>query len=83
MKLSKENADLKKKLNVSLKTNQKAEEKITKQLKRIDKTKQKEKIKASENFLNKQVSDAKKILKLVKRDSELNAKAIAKTDESI
>ena len=34
-------------------------------------------------MLNKQVSDAKKILELIKKDSELNAKTMAKTDESI
>ena len=83
LKLSKENGDLKKKLNISLKANKKAEKNISKQLKKIDKIKQKEEIKASKNLLNKQVSDAKKILKLIKKDSELNAKAMAETDESI
>ena len=80
--MSTENADLKKILNISLKANKKAEKNITKQLKRIDQIKQTEEIKASKNLLNKQVSDAKKILELIKKDSELNAKAMAKTDES-
>ena len=40
-------------------------------------------MKASENLLNKQVSDAKKFLKLVKKESKLNAKNRAKTDELI
>ena len=66
-----------------LKANKKAEKNITKQLKRIDQIKQTEEIKASKNSLNKQVSDAKKILELIKKDSELNAKAMAKTDESV
>ena len=34
-------------------------------------------------MLKKQVSDAKKILELIKKDSELNAKSIAKTDELV
>ena len=34
-------------------------------------------------MLNKQVSDAKKILELTKKDSELNAKARAKTDKFV
>ena len=34
-------------------------------------------------MLNKQVSNAKKILELIKKDSKLNAKARAKTDKSI
>ena len=34
-------------------------------------------------MLNKQVSDAKKILELTKKDSELNAKSIAKTDKLV
>ena len=34
-------------------------------------------------MLNKQVSDAKKILELTKKDSELNVKSIAKTNESV
>ena len=37
--------------------------------------------KASENLLDKQASDSKKILELGKKYSELNAKSIAKTDE--
>ena len=71
LKLSKENADLKKKLNISLKANQKAKKNIARQLK------------ASENLLHKKVSDDKKILELTKKNSELNAKARAKTDESV
>ena len=81
--MSKENADLKKKLNISLKANEKAEKNITKQLKRIEQIKQTEEINPSKNLLNKQVSDAKKILELIKKDSELNAKAMAKTDEPV
>ena len=38
---------------------------------------------ASENLLNKQVSDAKKFLKLVKKESNLHAKNRAKTDELV
>ena len=72
--MSKENADLKK-LSISLEANQKAEKKRTDQIKQV------EKIKASENLLNKQVSDAKKILKIVKKDSKLNAESMAKTDD--
>ena len=40
-------------------------------------------MKASENLLNKQVSDAKKFLKLVKKEGKLNAKNRAKIDEII
>ena len=40
-------------------------------------------MKASENLLNKQVSDSKKFLKLVKKESKLNAKNMAKTDKLI
>ena len=38
---------------------------------------------ASENLLNKKLSDAKKFLKLVKKESKLNAKNRAKTDKLI
>ena len=40
-------------------------------------------MKASENLFNKQVSDAKKFLKLVKKESKLNAKNRAKIDKLI
>ena len=40
-------------------------------------------MKASKNVSNKQVSDAKRFLKLVKKESKLNAKSIAKTDKLI
>ena len=40
-------------------------------------------MKTSENFFNKQVSDAKKSLKLVKKESKLDAKNRAKTDKLI
>ena len=66
-----------------LKANQKAKKNITKQLKKIDQIKQIEKIKVSENLLNKQVSDAKKILELIEKDSKLNAKARTKTSKSV
>ena len=79
MIIIKKNADL----NISLKANQKSRKNITKQLKKIDQIKQIEKIQDSKNLLDKQVSDAKKILELSKKYSELNAKSIAKTDESI
>ena len=49
-----------------IKKNQKPEKNITKQLKKFDQ------IKASENLLDKQVSDSKKILELSKKYSELN-----------
>ena len=65
---------MKKKLNISLEASQKAKKNITKET---------EKMKASENLFNKQVSDAKKFLKLVKNESKLNAKNRAKTDELI
>ena len=42
-----------------------------------------QKIKDSENLLDKQVSDSKKILELSKKDSELNAKSVAKTNELV
>ena len=58
--MSKENADLKK-LNISLKPNQKSEKNITEQTK---------KMKASKNLSNKQVSDAKKTLELSKKCSD-------------
>ena len=57
--------------------NQKSEKNITKQLKKIDQ------IKASENLLDKQVSDSKKILELSKKYSELNAKSMSKTHKLI
>ena len=38
---------------------------------------------ASENLFNKQVSNAKKFFKLVKKESKLNTKNRAKTDELI
>ena len=69
--MSKENVDLKKKLNILPKSNEKSEENITKQIK---------KMKASENLLDKQVSDAKKFLKLVEKESILDTKNRAKTD---
>ena len=59
-----------------LKANQKVKE-------IIDQIKQIEKDKASENLLNEQVSDSEKVLELTKKDIELNAKSIAKTDELI
>ena len=40
-------------------------------------------MKASENLFNKQVSDAKKFLKLVKKESKLDAKNRGKTDKLI
>ena len=40
-------------------------------------------MKASENLFNKQVSDAKKFLRLVKKESKLNAENRAKTDKLI
>ena len=40
-------------------------------------------MKASENLFNKPVSDAKKFLKLVKKESKLDAKNRAKTDKLI
>ena len=40
-------------------------------------------MKSSETLLNKQVSDAKKFLKLVKKESKLDAKNRAKTDELV
>ena len=40
-------------------------------------------MKASENLFNKQVSDAKKFLKLIKKESKLDAKNTAKTDKLI
>ena len=40
-------------------------------------------MKASENLFNKQVSDAKKFLKLVKKESKLDAKNRAQTDKLI
>ena len=72
--MSKENANLKEKLNISLEANQKAKKNITEQIK---------KMKSSENLLDKQVSDAKKFLKLVKKESKLDAKNLAKADELI
>ena len=53
-------------------------------LKKLNKSsKSFQKIKDSENFLDTQVSDSKKILELSKKDSELNAKSIAETDELV
>ena len=72
--MSKENANLKEKLNISLEANQKAKKNITEQIK---------KIKSSGNLLDKQVSDTKKFLKLVKKESKLDAKNRAKTDELV
>ena len=72
--MSKENANLKEKLNILLEANQKAKKNITEQIK---------KMKSSENLLNKQVSDAKMFLKLVKKESKLDAKNRAKTDELV
>ena len=72
LKLSKENANLKEKL-ISLEANQKAKKNITEQIK----------MKSSENLLDKQVSNAKKFLKLVKKESKLDAKNRAKTDELV
>ena len=40
-------------------------------------------MKAFENLFNKQVSDAKKFLKLVKKESKLDSKNRAKTDQLI
>ena len=72
--MSKENANLKEKLNILLEANQEAKKNITEQIK---------KMKSSENLLNKQVSDAKMFLKLVKKESKLDAKNRAKTDELV
>ena len=74
LKLSKENVDLKKKLNILLEANQKAKKNITKQI---------EKMKASDNLFNKQVSNTKKFLKLVKKESKLDAENRAKTNKLI
>ena len=57
-----------------LEANQKAKKYIAKQI---------EKVKASENLFNKQVSDAKKLLKVVKKESKLDTKNRAKTDKLI
>ena len=38
---------------------------------------------ASKNLSNKQVRNAKKLLKFVKKESKLNARSIAKTDKPI
>ena len=57
-----------------LKSNQKSKENITKQIK---------KMRAFENLLNKKVSNGKKFLKLVKKESKLNAKNRAKADELV
>ena len=59
---------------ISLEANQKAKKYIAKQI---------EKVKASENLFNKQVSDAKKLLKVVKKESKLDTKNRAKTDKLI
>ena len=40
-------------------------------------------MKASKNLSNKQISDAKKTLKLVEKRSKLNAESTAKTDEQV
>ena len=40
-------------------------------------------MKASKNLSNKQISDAKKLLKLVEKKSKLNAESMAKTDKQI
>ena len=72
LKLSKENANLKENLNILLEPNQKTKQNITEQIK---------KTKASENLLDKQVTDAKKFLKLVEKESKIDAKNRAKTDE--
>ena len=66
--MSEENADVKKK------SNQKSKENNIEQIK---------KMKASENFFNKQVRDAKELLKLVEKKSKVNAESIAKTDKEI
>ena len=57
LKLSKKNADLKKKINILLEANKKAEKYIIKPFKIID---QIEKIKASKNLLNKQLAMLKR-----------------------
>ena len=72
LKLSKENANLKENLNILLEANQKTKQNITEQIK---------KMKASENLLDKQVTDAKKFLKLVEKESKIDAENRAKTDE--
>ena len=69
--MSKENADLEKILNISLKANKKAEKNMTKQLKRIDQIKQTEEIKGYKNLFNKQVSSAKRVSKEVEKFNKM------------
>ena len=57
--------------NISLKSNQKPRKSITEQLK------------SSENLLDKQISNAKKTIELVKKHCELSAKSIAETDKMV
>ena len=55
--------------NISLKSNQKPRKNITEQLK------------SSENLLDKEIRDAKRVLELAKKRSKLNAKSIAETNK--
>ena len=57
--------------NISLKSNQKSRKNITDQLK------------SSENLLDKEIRDAKKILELAEKRSELNTKSIAETNKMV
>ena len=68
---NKDNGDSENDDNISLKSNQKSRKNITKQLK------------SSENLLDKQISDAKKTLKLSKKHSELSAKSITETNKMV
>ena len=68
---NKDNGDSKNDDNISLKSNQKSRKNITEQLK------------SSENLLDKEIRDAKKILELAKKRSELNAKSIAETNKMV
>ena len=68
---NKDNGDSKNDDNISLKSDQKPRRNITEQLK------------SSENLLDKEIRDAKKVLELAKKRSELNAKSIVETDKMV
>ena len=68
---NKDNGDSKNDDNISLKSNLKSRKNITEQLK------------SSGNLLDKDIRDAKKILELAKKLSELNAKSIAETNKMV
>ena len=68
---NKDNGDSKNDDNIFLKSNQKPRKNITEQLK------------SSENLLYKEIRDAKKVLELAKKRSELSAKSIAETNKMV